>query len=287
MVSEDDFDPTADEELADSAHETSLGEIVHSLARLLPDDQVLDWFDADLLTSEALTRLQRAGYSQAPVRRGLRFVGVFSYRSFARAVTTVGSSGPLAELTVSDCLEQLPFASVDDKIEDIFDDLDKVDAVLVGSREDVRGIVTVMDTLRYLFELANAYVLMQQIELGLRHGIRICVDEAGLAECVELAIARKYEASGRKPPQQLGDMDLTDLGSLITSGRTRGRFVQVFGANTALVKSLIDPLPPIRNDLFHFRRSLSLDDYERLATTRDWLFRKLEDAEAPPALGAV
>ena len=148
------------------------------------------------LAAEALTVLQRAGYSQAPVRQGVRYVGVFSYRSFARAVTMVGSSVLLADLTVSDCLEQLPFASVDDKIEDIFDGLDKFDAVLVGSRENARGIVTVMDTLRYLFELANAYVLMQQIELGLRHGIRICVDERGLAQCVELAIAKKYEAFG-------------------------------------------------------------------------------------------
>jgi hypothetical protein len=142
-----------------------------------------------------------------------------------------------------------------------------------------------MDTLRYLFELANAYVLMQQIELGLRHAIRICVDEQGLAECVELSVAQKYRASGREPPRQLGDMDLTDLGSMITSRRTQERFVRVFGANTAVVKSLLNPLPPIRNDLFHFKQSLSIDDYERLATTRDWLFGKLENAAAPPALG--
>jgi hypothetical protein len=190
-------------------------------------------------------------------------------------------------LTVSDCLEQLPFASVDDKLEDIFDDLDRFDAVLVGSREHPGGIVTAMDTLRYLFELANAYVLMQQIELGLRHAIRICVDDRGLAECVELVVAKKYEALRRKPPTHLRDMDLSDLESLITSRRTQGRFTPVFGPNTALVKSLISPLPPIRNDLCHFKRSLSIDDYERLATTRDWLLRKLENAEARPSLGPV
>lgn len=283
----EDIDPTADEELAEPDHEVSLEEIVHSLARLLPDRQELRWLSAEMPVAEALTVLQRARYSQAPVRQGARYLGVFSYRSFARAVTLVGSAGPLENLTVSDCLEQLPFASVHDRIEDIFDDLDRFDAVLVGSREEARGIVTVMDTLRYLFELANAYVLMQQIELGLRHAIRICVDEQGLAACVELAVVQKYKASGREPPQQLGDMDLTDLGAMITSRRTQEHFVRVFGPNTAVVKSLLNPLPPIRNDLFHFKRSLSVDDYERLATTRDWLFRKLENAEALPALGAV
>jgi hypothetical protein len=284
---EDDFDPTADEELAESEYEISLEEIVHSLARLLPDDQELQWFDADRLASDALIKLQRAGYSQAPVRQGTRYVGVFSYRSFARAVTMVGSAGPLAGLTVSDCLEELPFATVHDKIEDVFEDLDRFDAVLVGSREDVRGIVTVMDTLRYLFELANPYVLMQQIELGLRHSIRRCVDDRGLAESVELVVAQRYRRRGNEPPQRLPDMYLTDLLALITADLSQERFVPVFGANTALVKSLLDPLPRIRNDLFHFKGSLPLDDYERLATTRDWLLRKLANAEVPPALGAA
>lgn len=86
--SEDDFDPTADEELADSDDEISLEEIVHSLARLLPDRQELQWFDAQLPAAEGLTALQRAGYSQAPVRQGERYLGVFSYRSFASTTST-------------------------------------------------------------------------------------------------------------------------------------------------------------------------------------------------------
>jgi len=279
---EEDFDPTAEDDLAESEHELSLDEIVHSLARLLPDRQELQWFEAHTAVEEALTVLRRTGFSQAPVRQGNRYVGVFSYRSFARAVTLAGSSGPLSDLAVSDCLEQLQFATPDDKLEDIFDDLDRDDAVLVGSREDPRGIVTVMGTLRYLFELANAYVLMQQIELGLRHAIRICTNDQELAECVDLAVAQKYGASGREAPRRLGDMDLTDLIALLTSRRTKDRFARVFGANANLVKSLLDPLPPIRNDLFHFKRSLSVDDYERLATTRDWLIRKIQSAESPP-----
>src|SRR4051812_33963252 len=44
----EDSDPTADEELGESDREISLDEIVHSLARLLPDRQELQWFDAQL-----------------------------------------------------------------------------------------------------------------------------------------------------------------------------------------------------------------------------------------------
>ena len=279
-----DFDPTAEDDLSDLEQDISLDEIVHSLSRLLPDDQELTWFEADTPVADALTILQRTGFSQAPVRQGQRCVGVFSYRSFARMAMMAGDTGPLADLAVADCIDQLPFATVEERIEDIFDDLDKFDAVLVGSREDPRGIVTVMDTLRYLFKLANGFVLMQQIELGLRHGIRICVVEHELVECIGLVIARKYEESNRAIPQRLGDMDLTDLISLITSRRTSERFFGVLGRNTPLVKSWLDPLPSIRNDLFHFKKSLSVDDYERLATTRDWLLNRIETAErAAPA----
>src|SRR5688500_19054245 len=92
-IEECDLDPTAVEELTDLDDEVTLEEIFHRLSRLLPDAQELLWFDASTLASDALTVLQRSGFSQAPVRQGTRYRGVFSYRSFARAVTVVGSPG--------------------------------------------------------------------------------------------------------------------------------------------------------------------------------------------------
>ncbi len=276
-----DFDPTAEADLAEIDDDVSLAEIVHSLSRLLPDNQDLTWVEADMAVADALVVLQRTGFSQAPVRQGTRCVGVFSYRSFARMATTAGNTGPLADRTVADCIEKIHFASVEERIEDIFDNLDKFDAVLVGSRDDTRGLVTGMDALRYLFELANGYVLMRQIELGLRHAILICVDDdrGWLAESIGRVLAKKYEGSKRPTPQRLRDMEMTDLISLITSGPTCKRFVRVFGPNTLGVKGWLSPLPEIRNDLFHFKQSLSVDDYERLATTRDWLLNRIGMAE--------
>ena len=75
-------------------------------------------------------------------------------------------------------------------------------------------------------------------------------------------------------------MELSDLESIIVSGRTRDRFSPVFGQNTDVAKSFLRELPRIRNDLFHFRRALAVDDYERLAATRNWLFMKIDVAEA-------
>jgi CBS domain-containing protein len=277
-----DFDPTAETDYLDlPAEQASLDEILHRLSRLLPDGQELEWLGADDSVFEALTKLQRSRYSQAPVRGAAGYVGAFSYRSFAKAVALVGRGRSAEGLTVGDCLEDLPFADAHKTLEDVFTDLDAYDAVLLGGRDELVGIVTVMDALRYLYELANAYVLMQQIELGLRHGIRICVDDSALAECVDQAIAQKYRETSREVPTQLGDLELSDLQAMITSRRTKDRFIRVFGHNVDVVKAWLAPLPALRNDLFHFRRPLSVDDYERLAATRDWLLKRLELAEAP------
>lgn len=282
---EDDFDPTASsgavelEPDRDNDNEIALAEIAHSLARLLPNDQELLWFEATMSVAEALTTLHRSKFSQGPVRQNGHFIGVFSYRSFARAAATLGSTGPLADLAVIDCLETLPFATTEERIDEIFDDLDRYDAVLVGSRNDPRGIVTVMDALRYLFDISNAYVLMQQIELGLRHAIRMCVSAGELEGCVDLVLRQKYASRKREPPARLEDMELSDVVALITSTKTSSSFVSVLGSNVPHNKSMLQPLPQIRNELFHFKGALLLDDYERLATTRDWLFKKIEIAD--------
>src|SRR5439155_23240889 len=109
---------------------------------------------------DGLRELARHSYSQAPVMRADRCIGVFSYRSFARGVAAFpqGRSN-VAEILVEDCVEQLPYVRLEDNIEDIFDALDRNDAVLVGEPGRLLAIVSPMDALYYLYGIANGYVL--------------------------------------------------------------------------------------------------------------------------------
>jgi predicted transcriptional regulator len=283
-------DPTAASapRFREAAEAASLGDIFQEVDQLLPDDQELLSFTAGMSSLEALRVLGRHGYSQAPVLSGGRCIGMFSYRSFARAVAAFPEAKTAAgAIAVEDCLEQIPFVGLRDKIEEIFDGLDRHDVVLVGDRDRVLAIVTPMDALYYLYGIANGYVLMRQIELALRHVVRLSTNGDTLSECIAEAIAQKYEAQRRRVPERLEDMDFSDLGALIVSGRTWPHFTRVLGENLDLVKTRLGPLGGIRNDLFHFRRSVTAEEYEMLAMSRNWLLLRLELAERPEAQGVA
>jgi predicted transcriptional regulator len=279
-------DPTAvgESRFREAAEAAALGDIFQRVTQLLPSDQDLLRLDAGTSALDGLRELARHSYSQAPVMRADRCIGVFSYRSFARTVAAFpqGRSN-VAEIAVEDCVEQLPYVRLEDNIEDIFDALDRNDAVLVGEPARLLAIVSPMDALYYLYGIANGYVLMRQIELALRHVIRISTTVETLAECIAAAVAQKYVQQRRDPPERLEDMDFSDLGSIINSGRTWPHFTAVLGQNHDLVKTRLAPLAGIRNDLFHFRRAISAEEYETLAITRNWLLLRIELAETPEA----
>ena len=180
---------------------------------------------------------------------------------------------------------KLPYFRPDDSIEDIFDSLDRHNAVLVGEPTHVRAVASPMDALYYLYGIANGYVLMRQIELGLRHIITLSTTPNSLAECIRAAVEQKYVKQNRTVPKRLQDMEFSDLRSILTSGKTWENFAGVLGGNIDLVKT-VPPLEKIRNALFHFRRQIRADEYESLAFTRNWLILRIEFAETSSPGGA-
>jgi hypothetical protein len=164
------------------------------------------------------------------VIRAGRCIGVFSYRSFARTVAAFQESkSGVAQIAVEDCVEQLPCVRLEDHIEDLFDKLNLHNAVLVGEPARLLAYASPMDALYYLYEIANGYVLMRQIELALRHVIRYSTTSESLAECICAAVAQKYVQQRRDAPDRVEEMDFSDLCSIITSGRTWKHFTPVLG----------------------------------------------------------
>src|SRR5438552_2101895 len=113
-----------------------------------------------MTAGEALDLMEAQKFSQLPIVSQAGVVGVFSYRSFARGVARARGERDIAALPVTEFVEPLRFARTTDAFDDLLDVLDSDDAVLVGSRARLVGIATPMDVLRYLYELANAYVLL-------------------------------------------------------------------------------------------------------------------------------
>src|SRR5260370_40113798 len=139
------------------------------LNRIIPEDQQLEALPSNTLAQDALELMKQRGFSQAPVLDGGEISGAFSYRSFSLgALRFEDDRTNVLKLTVADFLENLPFKSLSDPFEDVINDLDRLDAVLVGTPENLVAIVSAMDILRYLYGVTSPFVLVTEINLAVQ-----------------------------------------------------------------------------------------------------------------------
>lgn len=260
----------------------SLTELFHRLNSVLPDDQRMTSVPGDMLASEALEILREHRYSQLPVLIGNEVIGMFSYRSFSRTVMELSSGkasarGLLEDLTVEECYEPADFARVTDEFQRWFDTLDDHNSVLVGEPQRLQGIVTPMDVLRYLYQVAKPFVLVAEIETCLRALMRIAATHEQLAECAKTSLSRIY--SEEKLPTHLEEMPFNDYVQIIGDGRNWSRFQPVFRGTRERTRAKLEEMNALRNAVFHLRE-VSVEDHQRLAALRDWMLMKARAADA-------
>jgi len=258
---------------------TSVTRLFHRVARLLPDKQQVLKIPPDVKVSEALALMEENNYSQLPIVEGDSVLGVFSYRSFTLELAKMETTASkILDLPVDEFIEKPIFAGLTDEFSALLDQLESNNVVLVGHLELLQGIVTPIDVLQYLYGIANAFVLIEEIELSLRAMIRMAVDEAGLKECIQNSLSELYKPD--KMPTRLEDMTLNDAVQVIRDGRNWEVFHPVFGGTRERVGARLASLPRLRNDVFHFKREITVDDHQTLAGLPDWLLMKLRAAEA-------
>jgi hypothetical protein len=205
-----------------------------------------------------------------------RVIGSFSYRSFAAGVLELeGENKVRAEtLTVADFVEQLSFADLGSDVEQILAELDRDDALLVGTTHRIVGIATPMDVLRYFYRVASAFLMLQEIEHAIRELIRCSLSDAERGA----AIAR-LSSTSRFPPATEGRLEDLSFGHYVQLVENKTSWEELNGAFGASRESAVARLRAtneLRNDAFHFRRELEPDDYERLVRTRAWLRIRLQ-----------
>lgn len=259
-----------------------LSEPFHVVNRLLPEGQVVVFVPPEMRAGEALALMHQHGYSQLPVKQGNAVLGLFSYRAFALEVAQIGDAKVDAtSLAVEEFLEheKLYFARLNDEFRGLIDVLDERNAVIVSGPEKLIAILTPMDALRYLYSVANAFVLIEEIELALRILISEAIAGPDLfRSCVENALSAKYKDC--ELPRELEDMTFDDYVALLRDGRNWQHFEAAFGGTRERARGRLEPARDLRNDVFHFRRELSVEDHESLATCRNWLLRCIRKMQA-------
>lgn len=267
----------------------SVTRLFHRLNSVLPIDQEVISVLPETPVHEAIEMLGKHGFSQLPVMVNGRVLGLFSYRSFSQAVIKLSGDARNQRFTprdmfVDDCIDRPTYARVTDEFRAWFDAIDRQDAVLVGDPDRLQGIVTAMDILRYLYGVASPFVLIAEIELSLRALIHLSVDQDKLVACAKICL--KHYAEGNVPTD-LEDMTFNDFVQIIGDGRNWDHFQPIFKGDRVRTRAKLEQARDLRNDVFHFRRNITAEDYETLSTLRDWMLMKATDAEARMIEGKI
>jgi len=251
-------------------------ELFHMVKSLIPEGQAVVVVTPQTTVAAAVEKMQAGDFSQLPVVSGYAVLGIFSYRSLARRLLDIGPiKADYRELPVDEFMEHFTFVQPTDKWVTILDILNREDGVLVGNRDDLRGILTSMDVLTYLHRIASPFVMLAEIEMSLRRIIEACVDEAALRECAVNSLAEKYPPA--RMPASLSDMSFGDYVQILGAKQNWPRFEQALGAGEWMRRETVSRLTEVRdlrNEVFHFKRALDESGHAALLWGRDWLEMK-------------
>jgi predicted transcriptional regulator len=258
-------------------------ELFHRINRIIPQDQKLLTIPPDCRVRDAVALMREHCYSQVPVvdNGSGEVLGVFSFRSFAQGTAnatleewTKQNCAP-GDLRVDEFLEQCEFARVTEEMNRVFDAMDRDNGVLIGAPDHLIGILTPMDFLRYLYQVASPFVMVSEIELALRALIRLALSPEKIVTAAKRCLSSVY-GSEEKVPTSLEEMTFDNYQSLISFGEIWADFEPVFGGTRTRTSGKLKEIGGIRNDLFHFKRELTMKDHQTLAAHRNWLLSKIK-----------
>lgn len=259
----------------------ALRDLFHLVKQVLPEEQELISVAPETTVRNAFELMNTKNLSQLPILEGNEVLGVFSYRSFGEGVRKLPEKErDVLSLPVEEFIEDLRFAAITDILTTLLDEFDLKDAVLVGLQDRLQGIITTVDALRYFYKVASPFVMLQEIELAIRELIRVSINEDDLQECIRLTLWNHYEKKGLKCPSSLEQLTFNDYVMILRHKDTWDRFREAFGGTRNTVYAKLRPVPELRNDVFHFRRELTVEEYEVLRETRDWLLKRIRKVEA-------
>ena len=278
---------------------------------LLPIDQQVLTIPDDTLAADALERLVDTGYSQLPVTNANgEIIGVFSWQSFGKRVSELRAANiNVVSLMVKDTdLEKARFIAPETYI-DTATDWSEIDHVLVGSKDNLLGVLTISDVFGRINDFAEAFVLLFEIEQEIRglfsdvypahelskvfEGLSRPTDTPeesaaiglrGLIEGNDALIVDKkpvkiiqhaanllQKASLPRAISGIEDFTFAQYREVIFNWANWPRFEVVFQSPRELLNADFEKINELRNIVFHFRRGITPKDTDRLRRFRDKL----------------
>ncbi|TCC27326.1 CBS domain-containing protein [Kribbella speibonae] len=256
--------------------------VFHRINSVIPESQSVLMIAPDVRAGAALQILDEQGYSQLPVVRSGEVLGVFSYRSFGLGVLRDRSRISPSEMPVEEFLEEAQIAHATAELSSVYEALTRDDVVLVGTPDDLQAVVTPIDLVRYLSSLSEPFVQLGEVERSLRAIVRHSLSLEDIRACARHALASAYPNREDDIPDDVDEMTLTELVSLIRDGRNYENFAALLGPHRGIFQAKVSELAEIRNVALHFKRELKEDERKKLSEIRLWLLRKLRGNKVMP-----
>lgn len=243
------------------------------VSQLVPDDQNVLTVGVGTTVDHALELMRENNFDQLPVTTSSgRVIGTFTHRSLAHGLRHLTAKNEVLKTPVDDLVEELRFVRTAQDVSEILSALEVDHAVLVGDEDRLLAVVTTADVSRFLWQRTRPFVLLRDIELGIRDLMRSCCSEDQLVE----AIVACRAPDDNRTVRRLEELTLGDLLSVLLHGPSYGDYFRLsFGRNRELVSSTLSPVREIRNKVFHFRDEVSGEDLQCLVEVTTWLRRKI------------
>ncbi len=230
--------------------------------------------------SLARTLMELYGFSQLPVMRGKRPVGVVSWESIGKALLRNPTAG------LSDCIDRQ--VEIRKQGDDLLDSIASISArgyVLVeNNNRSISGIITSADLGEALGDIAGPYLLLSEIEEILRDIVGALLATGDLTEVdIGNALADETKGFGGDP----ASLTLGELANVLATDVAWQALDTSYDRST--VNRTIGDVSKLRNQVMHFR---VLDDADkdlskRLPFVRDVLRNLSEEFGSIGPLGAV
>ena len=230
---------------------------------LIPKNQVIQFASSGDSCEEILLVMAENQFSCIPViGADDKVVGVFSYESFCSRIVNSqwGKQDPL-QLPVKECMEAPRFIAPETYI-DTTVDWSVQEAVLVGTPEELLGILTISDVWAALNDFAEGFVLLYEIERDLRRLIGRQLRNRLEAFLAELNSRRK---SRKQPPvHELQELTFSEYEGALLGAKYSSEFQDALGVGKAILLSDFRAVNELRNAVFHFRKRVTIHDTRTL-----------------------
>ena len=138
-----------------------------------------------------------------------------------------------------------------------------------------------MDFLRYYYRVASPFVMVSEIELSLRALVRLALSPEKIVKAAKRCLSTAYKGE-ENVPTSLERMSFDNYQTLISFSENWPHLEPVFGGTRSRTSGKLKEIGEIRNDLFHFRREITMREHQILAGHRNWLLNKVKQTGAQP-----